>query len=282
MALLRIIHNCNQDCVFCSYPGKNAKNNKYDFNVFAREIRSSKDKLIQISGGEPFLLGVINLLKLVLFAAKNNKKIEIQTNASLIKVVPSEILKKLIKAVNLSGGYFNVNLSAADSIMDAKVAGVQNIFADKIKGVKLLLKYGADIRLTYIICRLNYKQTSEFVEFVCEEFPRIKWLQFSFVKAMGKALTKKIVPKYSAVSRYIIKAASLCEKSKIKCEIDHIPLCMLGPYYRFNVDIGKINENKKGLHRQEKTHVKICLKCKYVNICSGPRKDYLKIYSSIK
>jgi MoaA/NifB/PqqE/SkfB family radical SAM enzyme len=281
MALLRIIHNCNQDCVFCSYPGKNAHKKKYDFNKFSREIISSKDKLIQISGGEPFLLGGINLLKLVLFAVKNNKKIEIQTNAALIKDIPLDIFKKLIKAVNLSGGYFNINLSAADAITDAKVVGAKNIFADKIKGIKLLYKLGADIRLTYIICRANYKQTPEFVNFMLKEFPGIKWLQFSFVKAMGKALTKKIVPKYRTVKKYIIKAASLCEKNKIKCEIDHIPLCMLGSFYHFNVDIGKMNENKKGLHRQEKTHIKRCLKCKYVNICSGPRKDYLKIYGDI-
>ena len=281
MALLRILHKCNQDCVFCSYPGKNAKNKKYDFNGFCREIKSSKDKLIQISGGEPFLLGGIHLLKLVLFAAKRDKKIEIQTNASLVKDIPLDILKKLVKAVNLSGGYFNINLSAADAVMDAKVSGVKNIFADKIKGVKLLLKLGADIRLTYIICRLNYKQAPVFVEFIIKEFPRIRWLQFSFVKAMGKALTKKIVPKYRTVSKYIIEASELCVKSKIKCEIDHIPLCMLGAYYRLNVDIGKIALNKSGLHRKEKIHLKRCLKCKYVNICSGPRKDYLKIYGDI-
>ncbi|MBU2530186.1 MAG: radical SAM protein [Elusimicrobia bacterium] len=281
MALLRIIHTCNQECVFCSYPGKNTKSESYDFNEFCRDIKSSKEKLIQISGGEPFLLGGLHLLKLVLFAAKNNKKIEIQTNASLIKDVPLEILKKLIKAVNLSGGYFNINLSAADSIMDAKVAGVGHIFTAKIKGIKLLLKHGAEIRLTYIICRSNYRQVPQFVKFIAKKSPGIKWVQFSFVKAMGKALTKKIVPKYSAVSKYIIRAASLCQENKIKCEIDHIPLCMLGAYYRLNVDIGKMTWNKKGLHRKEKIHVKKCLKCEYVNICPGPRKDYLKIYGDI-
>ena len=281
MALLRIIHKCNQDCVFCSYPGKNARNKKHDFNSYCREAAHSKDNLIQISGGEPFLAGAVNLLKLVLCAAKNNKKIEIQTNASLIKDVPLSVLKKLVKAVNLSQGYFNVNLSAADSVMDGKISGVRNIFSDKIKGVKLLLKFGADIRLTYIVCRLNYRQAPEFVEFALKKFPGVKWLQFSFVKAMGKALTKKIVPKYLTASKYIIKAASLCERNKIKCEIDHIPLCMLGAYYRLNVDIGKIALNKGGLHRKEKTHIQRCLKCKYVNICSGPRKDYLKIYGDL-
>ncbi|MCG2726354.1 MAG: radical SAM protein [Elusimicrobia bacterium] len=281
MALLRIIHKCNQGCVFCSYPGKNAKNKKHDSNLYCREIASSKDNLIQISGGEPFLLGGMHLLKLALCAAKNNKKIEIQTNASLIKNTPLNVLKKLIKAVNLSGGYFNINLSAADKAMDEKISGIQNIFLNKIKGIKLLLKFGADIRLTYVICRLNYRQAPEFVKFTLKRLPGIKWLQFSFVKAMGKALTKKIVPKYLTASKYIIKAASLCAKNKIKCEIDHIPLCMLGAYYYLNVDIGKVAGNKEGLYRKEKTYVKRCLKCKYVNICSGPRKDYLKIYGDI-
>ena len=66
MALLRITHKCNQDCFFCSYPGKNVKNKKYDFKSFFRDILSSKDRLIQISGGEPFLLGGIHLLKLTM------------------------------------------------------------------------------------------------------------------------------------------------------------------------------------------------------------------------
>ena len=281
MALFRVIHKCNQNCAFCSFSGKNAKNKKYEFSVFSHQILNLKDKLVQISGGEPFLLGGIHLLKLVLFAVKNNKKVEIQSNASLIKDIPLDILKKIIKAVKLSGGYFNINLSAADAGMDAKISGAENIFADKIKGIKLLLKFDAEIRLTYIVCRSNYKQAPAFVQFVLSEFADIKWLQFSFVKAMGKALTKKIVPRYRLVSRYIVKAAALCVENKIKCEIDHIPLCMLGSYYYLNVDIGKISGKKRGLHEKEKTHLKICLKCKYVNICSGPRKDYLKIYGDI-
>ncbi|MEA3306466.1 MAG: radical SAM protein, partial [Elusimicrobiota bacterium] len=126
MALIRIIHKCNQDCVFCSYPGKNARNKEYDFSAHCQDIKTSKNKLIQISGGEPFLLGGLQLLKLVLFAVKSGKRVEIQSNASLIKNIPLDILKKLIKAVKLSGGYFNINLSAADSAMDAKISGAEN------------------------------------------------------------------------------------------------------------------------------------------------------------
>ena len=281
MALFRLTGKCNQKCVFCSYPWEKSDKNESDFKSLCRDIKESKDNLIQISGGETFLLGGDFLLKLALFTAKNNKRIEIQTNGLLIKKVSPGVLKNLVKAVSLSKGYFNINLSSSSPDADEKICGIKSGFEDKIEGVKLLNSLGARIRITYVVCRLNYKQTPEFVKFMSKEFPRIKWLQFSFVKSMGRAKDKKIVPKYLTASKHIIKAVSLCLKNKIKCEIDHIPLCMLGKYYRLNVDIEKMINQGSGLHKVEKTHIKKCLNCEYADICSGPRKDYLNIYGGL-
>ena len=277
MSLIKIENRCNQNCVFCSFEPERQRG-KIEIASIFDDIKRSKEKLVQISGGEPFLTKPAVLLEILLCCLKNKKKVEIQTNASLIEGYDAGALKKIARIVKVSGGYFNVNISAANPKLDRKITQ-KDFFYRKISGVNLLLKLEVAVRITHIICELNYRYLPGFARFVKEKMsPRVGWVQFSFVKAMGKARTRKIVPKYSSVSGFLSKACYILKRSGIEFEIDHIPPCMLGRYYGYHVDIAKMKLKIPGPQEREKTYVKKCFKCKYANICYGPRKDYLKIH----
>lgn len=277
MSLIKITSKCNQQCVFCSNTDK-INNKKIDFN-----IKNVNDRLIQLSGGEPLKYDINDLLKLLYIFLKHKKIIEFQTNATLIESIDKKKLKLIISIINKSKGYFNINFSSHNPKTDYKITGLKGGFKNRVSGIKILNKYNAKIRLTYVINKYNYKYITDFARFIKKEIPFVSWIQFSFVKGIGKAKNnKKIVPEYKKVSPYLIKALDILTKYKIKFDIDHIPLCYLGKYWKHHVDVYKIKKGIQGEYQKEKNkNFKKCVKCKLNKYCSGPRKDYIAIYGKI-
>jgi len=273
--LIHITNKCNQRCVFCSYPQSKSKDE--DLIKLIKEIAKTKDNLIQISGGEPALFNYEVLVKLLEYIHKKGKIIEFQTNASALLVLGKSKLDRIINLVKVSGGYFNINLSSHNLLLDFKITGIKN-FNDKKRAIKYLNKRKANLRITYVINSLNYKHLHDFAKFIVKH-KITKWLQFSFVKAIGNADENSyIVPRYEYVHSYLIKAMNYLEKNKIDFYIDHIPPCYLGKFWQKNVDIIKLKNDIKGPYLKEKEKPIVCRSCAIYSICSGVRKDYLRIY----
>jgi MoaA/NifB/PqqE/SkfB family radical SAM enzyme len=277
MALHPITSFCNQKCIFCSAYQRD--DDLFDIKDFTKEILSDRDPLFVISGGEPLSVGIDNLIYILNILNKQSKTTEIQTNALLIENIPYEKLHLLISLLNRNKGYFNINLSAHNKTTDYKLTGVKNGFEKRLSAIKTLSKNGATIRLTYVINSINYKHISDFSKLVVNKLPFINWVQFSFVKGIGKAKdNRNVIPKYTDVSPYLIKAISILDRHHIKFNTDHIPLCFLGKYWESNVDVNKMRNGIKGDYLLEKEKIKDCDGCKFYSICSGPRKDYIKVY----
>ncbi|HAH31642.1 MAG TPA: hypothetical protein DCL44_04945 [Elusimicrobia bacterium] len=282
MALLRLFAKCCQKCVFCSYPREKESGRAAEekLSYWLKSAAAVKAPLIQISGGEPLLAEPYDLLKLAAFCARLGRRVEIQTNASGISGRFSETeLQKLIKIISGSGGYFNINFSADTPGSDLKITRTRGAFARRLETVKKMLSQGASVRLTFVITKLNYRRLEKFGFFVVKELKGVSWVQFSFVKGSGRAaFAKKIVPRYAMAAPYLRRALAVCGAAGLKCEVDHIPPCFLGEYYRCHVDIGKMKLGSPGPHLAEKEKLTECLGCGLYSGCSGPRKDYIAIY----
>lgn len=283
MALTHLLSKCNQKCVFCSYPADTAKASGTGLNDWLAEAGAMKDKLVQISGGEPLLADPASLLKLLDWCAKKGKRVELQTNGLVLAEMAEAGLKELIKALKACGGYFNVNFSSDTAALDLKVTRTPGAFAKRVKAVKRLLALGAEVRLTHILFSLNYKRPEEFVKFVLKNFKGLAVLQFSFIKGLGRgAAGSRIIPKYSEAGPYLRKALTICTNGGLKCQVDHIPLCFLGPHFKMSVDVAKMIGWASGPYLEEKRKIKACGGCKMARICPGPRIDYIKIYDGLK
>lgn len=281
MALIHITSFCNQKCVFCSAYFTPSEKDEVPENWVKLALKE-KSKLIQISGGEPFLSDIDEFIKFAYFLKKRDKQVEVQTNATLIEDIDKNKLKMLVTLINSTGGYFNINFSAHNSKIDYKVTGLKNAFKKREKGILILKNLNAKIRLTYVINSINYKYLPDFSKLIVKKYNFIDWVQFSFVKGIGKAKDNKaIIPQYSKVSPFLIKAFEILEKNKIRFEVDHIPLCFLGKYWRYNVDVNKILRKEKGYYLIEKKKLKQCKGCHLYEFCSGPRIDYIEIYKKL-
>jgi hypothetical protein len=60
--------------------------------------------------------------------------------------------------------------------------------------------------------------------------------------------------------------------------VDHIPMCFLWKFFENHVDYHKMKSWEKWVFLEEKHYVERCKWCDKKVLCTGYRKDYLKIY----
>lgn len=281
MALIHLFRKCSQRCVFCSYPEEQGAEEQVSLKTWLKEIAAMPPGLVQISGGEPLLAGTDNLCLLLAAVKKLGRNAELQTNALAAAEMPGEELGRLVRALKASGGYINVNFPASSPVLDYKITRARGGFKKRLAGVKRLIKAGGTVRLTHVVSSLNYRDLPAFAAFAAKNLKGIAWLQFSYIKGVGRAAASKYLPEYAAVRPYLEKALSICRENKIHCEVDHIPPCFLGEFYRLNVDMVKMREGVKGPHLEEKKQVPACRGCRFIKLCPGPRKDYMAVHKSL-
>ena len=281
MALIHLFRKCNQRCAFCSYPEEGGAEAGAALAGWLREIAAMPQGLVQLSGGEPLLAGTDNLCLLLAAVKKLGRKAELQTNALAAADLPAVDLARLVRALNAAGGYFNVNFPASTPALDYKITRARGGFKKRLSGVKKLIKAGAAVRITYVISSLNYRQLPAFAAFAAKYLKGISWIQFSYIKGIGRADGSRFLPAYLLVEPYLKKALDVCAAAKLRCEVDHIPPCFLGEYSALNVDMVKMRDGLKGPHLEEKKKVPACRGCGFARLCPGPRKDYIAVHKTI-
>jgi len=281
MALIHLFRKCNQRCLFCSYPEEGGAEVPATLRDWLREIAAMPPRLVQLSGGEPLLAGADNLCLLLAAVKKLGRTAELQTNALAAAGLPPAELARIVRALNAADGYFNVNFPASTSALDYKITRARGGFKKRLAGVKKLIKAGAAVRLTHVVSTLNYRALPAFAAFAAKELGGISWLQFSYIKGIGRADGSRFLPEYRLVEPYLKKALALCAAKDLRCEVDHIPPCFLGEYSALNVDMVKMRDGLKGPHLEEKKKVPACRGCSFAKLCPGPRKDYIAVHKTI-
>ncbi len=277
--LIHLLADCDQSCVFCSYPAERPVPEGGGLRSWVSALKTPG--LVQVSGGEPLLADRDELLKFILYCAGRKRRVELQTNGVLLARLPEAFFRRLVRAVGLSGGYFNINFPADNAAADLRITRTRGAFDARCRGVRRLIEAGAAVRLTHVIGSLNYRRIPSFVKFASSRFEGLSWVQFSFVKASGRSEGGRYVPRYGTVAPYLVKALSLCRERGLSCETDHIPPCFLGEFPLSSVDAKKLSSKERGPQLAEKAYVAACRGCRLKNICPGPRKDYIKVHKTL-
>lgn len=281
MALIHLFRRCNQRCVFCSYPEEGGAEAPATLRDWLKEIAAMPPGLVQISGGEPLLASADDLCLLLAAVKKLGRTAELQTNALAAAGMRADKLGKIVKALNAAGGYFNVNFPAATAALDRKLTRAPGGFKKRAAGIARLVRAGARVRVTHVISSLNYRELPDFAAFAVRKLAGVSWVQFSYIKGIGRAESGLQLPRYAEVQPCLERALFICEKNGLRCEVDHIPPCFLGGFYRLNVDIVKMKAGLPGPHLEEKEHVPACRGCRFLEVCPGPRKDYIAAHKTL-
>jgi MoaA/NifB/PqqE/SkfB family radical SAM enzyme len=233
---------------------------------------------VQISGGDPMLRKPLELLALLKHCKSKGKIVELQTNATLVPEKSERFLRALLSMVD----YFNVNFSAHEPKLDVLVTETPGAFERRLAGVRRLLALGAKVRLTYIVHGVNVRRCVEFVDFVDDELEGIAWIQFSYVKGMGRAKgEKRVIPAYRVAAPYLNAAMSRCRELGLRFEVDHIPVCFVREFKEQHADYRKMRAKTPGVHLEEKRPVAECDGCGLRPFCPGPRVDYVAVHKGL-
>ena len=273
MALhLRVIGSCTLRCVFCSYPERGLR---FDLAALMRKVRASGERLVQVSGGEPLTAPRAGLTALLTMLRRAGRLVELQTNAVCAGDLPRPYLSRLAGLVDC----FNVNCPAPDAATDLAVTGAPGAFARREAGILALCGTGRPVRLTYVACAQNLAALPRFPAYAARRFPRVGWLQFSFVKAQGRAAgSAQVVPPHEQAAGPLLKALRASRRLGLRAEVDHIPVCHLPGFVDAHVDTWKMRRGQTGVHLAEKRKAERCRCCALGAVCPGPRADYEAIH----
>lgn len=273
MALhLRVVGTCPLSCVFCSYPDRSLR---FDLAALAERAAASHERHVQVSGGEPLTAPRAGLTALLTLLRRSGKLVELQTNAVAAADLPAAYLSRLAALVDC----FNVNCSAPDAATDRAVTGTPGAFARREAGIRALCATGRPVRLTFVACAQNLAALPRFPAYVSRRFPRVGWLQFSFVKAQGRAAgSPAVVPSHERAAGPLLKALRASRRLGLRAEVDHIPACHLPGFLDAHVDTWKMRRGVAGVHLAEKGKAERCRGCALGTVCPGPRADYEAVH----
>lgn len=277
MALhLPINAECNIQCVFCSSAGRTE-----DFSVprLLALVDADTTGHVQVSGGDPLLRDPAELLAILAHIKKRRKVIELQTNAVLVRQYDPARFKLIAKLVD----FFNVNFSAHTPELDLAVTGAPEGFVRRVESVRYMLSLGTPVRLTYIVHKANVAHCADFVDFVARELPGVSWVQFSYVKGMGRAKgNDAIIPRFEEAAGPLNAAMDRLQALGLRYEVDHIPACFVRGHLDQHVDYRKMRAAKPGIHLSEKQKTAECDGCSLREHCPGPRRDYVEVYGGLR
>lgn len=266
---------CNIKCVFCSAEGRSGG---YELPGLLREISDDATGHIQISGGDPMLREPLEVLSIVAHAKKLGKLVEFQTNAVLVEKWDPKRLAQLAGLID----FWNVNFSAHTPELDVAVTESPGAFDARVRGVRTLLTLGKPVRLNFIVHEINYRAAEDFVKFAVSELPGFSWIQFSYVKGMGRAKNNRLImPRFRDAAPYLNRAFKLCDRLGVNFDVDHIPVCFVLDWKDHHADYRKMRAAAPGRHLSEKQQVADCDGCAMHDACPGPRKDYIEVYGTL-
>lgn len=277
MALhLPINAECNIQCVFCSSAGRGGD---FDLAKLKAEVDADTTGHVQVSGGDPLLRDPAELLELLAHIKKRRKVIEFQTNAVLVKQFDPARFRLIAKLVD----FFNVNFSAHTAELDLDVTGTPGAFARRVESVRYMVALGTPVRLTYIVCKANVAHCADFVDFVARELPGVAWVQFSYVKGMGRAKgNDSVIPRFEEAAGPLNAAMDRLKSLGLQYEVDHIPPCFVRGHLERHVDYRKMRAASPGIHLSEKQKTAECDGCALTPFCPGPRRDYVEVYGGLR
>jgi len=262
---------CNHKCIFCSRKDKEPIQSDEEKKIIVKNYTDT----ISFEGGEPTLSR--DLIKWVRIAKKNRiREIMLVTNG--FSLDREDVVRALLDAgVNV----FNINFPS-------HIERIYNLLTDScdytktVNSIKNIIKIvgGNRLRITMVLNKLNYVSLKDYFKFIKTNFGDIFYTEINMIKVKGRVKNRLyLVPRLSEINKFLIAGLNEAKKLNLKVISDGIPLCFMPGFEELNIDVFNLLylKNKWNKEKQKKS---ICDECMIEKICSGPRKDYVKLYGS--
>lgn len=263
-----ITEKCNGNCIYCLARGEKRLMSAEKI----REVINAGFGTLMFEGGEPLLCADLeDWIRLSVRSGVSN--IIVLTNGLLLT---EERLKSLWEA---GARHFHFNFPVHTKKEHEFLTSIPNMLERQTAAIKRASELSKEAAvLVCVVNSVNYKLLPDYVQYVSDNFPRIYYVEFNFIKVMGGVKDKHfLVPRLSDAAEYLDKALSLAKKLGIACLIDGFPLCFIPGWEAYTYDVHHLMRGDK-TYLDEKASIEVCRKCSLSLICAGPRKDYVLIH----
>lgn len=301
-AKLKLLYECNEDCIFCTEKVDNKDIIKFmPLNEVKKQvdIYSKKERVFLVmTGGEPTLRE--DIVEIIKYANKNGiTNIAMQTNA--IKFADKDYTKILVEA-GLS--FVSVTIAGHNAEIHDSQTRLKGSFNKTMLGLKNIVDSKIRVMVYVIITNYNYKHLGKLAEMLVKSFPTLEQIQLTMPCVSGGALTNfyEVVPQFSRSYKFVHKAIKIITNSRIELTVDNLPLCFLEGYEKHSSDIktylkertgqldtyqvqkskDKLNSiaNYTNQRRKNKVKSKSCKLCSLDFYCDGVWKGYAEKYTT--
>jgi pyruvate-formate lyase-activating enzyme len=285
--LIRLLEPCQARCSFCS-----CRDAQPDMVSSAEDIEERLQEGIEngylhvvFTGGEPTL---VKDLPMILQQARDlgYQKIGLQTNG--INIANMDYARLLVD----SGlNYVLQSFHSHRAEVHESIYEIEGCFPQCMQSVKNLMELGVNVGLNHVATRRNSTGHREFIEFVEENFPRPKRLQYFFrgpfptvtfssmaPRGWGEQ-NKQDLPRLKDVAQSIEGAFAYAESKGIQIRIPGLcgfPPCFLPDQLRYFDEI----REAEVLELDTRVHVEQCDRCAFKSNCSGYWEGYFATHGS--
>jgi len=281
---------CNSSCIYCEQ-GNNILNKDYrqlDLkrvqNILRKGINDRFTRLY-LQGGEPSIHPRIT--EIIGYAKKiGYSKVDMITNGRLF--CDMQFTKNIIKA-GLDDVTFSIHgdTAALHDFITQSPGG----FDQAIQGIKNLRLQGhkGTIQASTVIIKQNYKQIHNLIIILnnlsIKQFHVIYVIPYDVVLQFNE----RIMVPISEVVPFITEILDLSKKERFNVVVENIPNCLLDGFdlpipVNRQIQTLKLNTNylvdKQEVGSPEWKKPITCKACKYMKVCKGIHKNYLKKFGT--
>lgn len=289
-------YSCNNNCMHCFNPTDTSKLKDRKAKEIKKVLADAKSKGAEsciFTGGEvPLRKDFFELLK---FARNLGLGISLLTNGRVF--CGRKFAEKAISIAPDMG--FVVALHHSNPRVHDRITRVRGSWGQTVKGIKNLLELGSGkVSLKVVVSKLNYRNLPALVGLAGKL--GVKTIYFTFIQDGGNASKywPLLVPRYSKISQYMIKALEKANKIGIETTAYAVPFCFLKGYEKHVSEVnsyvlpwmkGQVIERDTPSSRENiiedmvlrnRQKAAKCRPCRYFNICLGVWKSYIMTYGS--
>ena len=298
---LKLLYDCNEDCIFCTEKVNERDRIKYmgfvEVKALIDEYSKEENVFLVLTGGEPTIRN--DIIKIIRYARKKKiKNIAMQTNG--VRFADKIFTHKLVQA-GLT--FVSVTLAGHNAAIHDAQTNLKGSFEKTMRGIKNLVNSGIRVMAYVVVSNSNFREIDKLAEMLVKEFPKLEQIQLTMPCVSGGALANfyEVVPQFSLSYKYVIKAMDIIIKSGIELTVDNLPLCFIEGYEKYSSEIKTYLKEREGalrtfhaemsnnalqrianytnLRRKKKVKGIHCNLCVYDYYCDGVWEEYAKRYT---
>ncbi len=279
--------NCMLDCPFCSRkPVKKEEKRMKSLDEFVEVLDRHDVRQVFFTGGEPLLNE--NLCAMIKYAKKRGREVNVQTNGVLLGSKAEKL-----KEAGVDGVFVSIHSHIPELEYELTGRVMEDVLERKMKGMSVAHSHGLRVFPVTVITSLNYRILPEMVEHFLARFPWIIHWVFNFIDPAGFT-PQELVPKYSDVEPFLLKALSLLSRKGKNFRVERVPLCYMVEFAEYSTEARRIFTGTKtyGTVREEQEFYtdpywkreyvrgEACRHCFWKNLCPGINRRYAEIHGT--